>query len=412
MRCGAEHKKPSGNFFKIANSEQYLSNGGYSCICVPCVKAMFDKYTMMYKSSKTACVLICHILDIPFYHAIYDNIVANNSDFSIGLYLRQLNNRKYHEQSFCTTLVNNELGKSYSDVQGQAESRWTKQEIRNKEDAIAIIGYDPFEGYPITDRRFLFNEIVKYLDEDSADDAFRISQVIQIVNNNNQIRCYDYAISRLDPIKDAEAIRDLNVLKRDLVSSTDKIAKENEISVKNRSNKEAGKSTLTFLMRYLRELNFDEAEADYYSQLSSSSSQWAADMSFRAIKQNCFFDENDKEDIFEMQRSMIESLQKQVDTLTEDKRLLLVKLQEIENPSDDIETGDIKDGDEVSDDEYDAICQIDDGELNIMRSPGTLIGISISNSTEDKRNEHSGTIPTATDLEGGVECNDEAEGDY
>ena len=118
-------------------------------------------------------------------------------------------------------------------------------------------------------------------------------------------------------------------LKQGLVNSNDKIAKENEISVKNRSNKDIGRSTLTYLMKDLREKDFKEAEANYYDQLRSEGTQWAADMSMKAIKQNGFFDENDRGEVFELQREMIQKLQAQVDDLTEEKRLLTIERDEL-----------------------------------------------------------------------------------
>ncbi len=114
-------------------------------------------------------------------------------------------------------------------------------------------------------------------------------------------------------------------IKNKLVQSNDKIAKENEISVKNRSNKDAGKSTLTYLMRDLREKDFDKAEADYYDQLRGAGSQWATDMSIKAIKENGIFDENDKKEIYEMQLDMIASLNKEVDELKEKIRVLTLE---------------------------------------------------------------------------------------
>ena len=102
----------------------------------------------------------------------------------------------------------------------------------------------------------------------------------------------------------------------------DKIAKENEISVKNRSNKDAGKSTLTYLMRDLRQKDFDKAEADYYDQLRSPGTRWAVDMSITSIKQNGMFDENDKKEVYEMQLDLIDSLNQQLDEAKEKIRLL------------------------------------------------------------------------------------------
>ena len=77
-------------------------------------------------------------------------------------------------------------------------------------------------------------------------------------------------------------------------------------------------------MRDLREKDFDKAEADYYDQLCSAGTQWAINMSLKAIKENGLFDENDKKEIFEMQIDMIQSLNKEVDDLKEKVRLLTI----------------------------------------------------------------------------------------
>lgn len=306
-----------------------MKNDRYATICIACVKEMFDTISRRYNSDRTACIMLCYMLDVPFYHSLFDSIVNNNSIFSIGLYMRQLNNRQYQFQNFSQTILQRELEKSEKDIRDEKESRWTPQEKRNAEEVIGALGYDPFDGYPAEDRRFLFSEFIKYLDEDTMEDPYKMSQIIQIVNNNNQIRQSDLRIAQLDPSKDASVIKDLNGIKGSLVTSNDKIAKENEISVKNRSNKDVGRSTLTYLMRDLREKDFAQAEANYYDQLRSEGTQWAADMSFKAIKANSFFDENDKEEIFQIQREAIQKLQRQVDDLMEEKRLLIIEMDAI-----------------------------------------------------------------------------------
>lgn len=278
-----------------------------------------------------ACIILCYTLDIPFYHSLFDSIIKNNNIFSIGLYCRQLNNRQYQYQSFQQTLLNKELNKSDKEIIDEKEIKWSKDELKNKDDVIKTVGYDPFEGYPEVDRRFLFNELIKYFDDDTADDTYKLSQIIQIVNNNNQIRNYDVLITKCDPIKDANDIKNLNTMKSNLVQSNDKIAKENEISVKNRSNKDVGKSTLTYLQKKLREMDFDKAEANYYDQLRSEGTLWGIDMSMKALKQNTFLDENDVRDIKDIRIELVNDLQSKVDDLMEEKRLLLLKIQELEN---------------------------------------------------------------------------------
>ena len=324
LRCGQSWANPVGKFYKSQYSESFLKNSRYPPLCKECVQELFDSYEKKY-GTRMACILMCHKLDIPFYHSLFDSIITNNNKFSVGLYLRQINGRQYQYQDFSQTILNKELSKSDIDIRNEKEVKWTAEEIRNKEEAINVVGYDPFDGYSSTDRRFLFGELIKYFDDDIADDPFKLSQIIQIVNNNNQIRQYDLLISQLNPVKDANDIKSLGVLKKNCVDSNDKIAKENEISVKNRSNKDVGKSTFTYLQKYLRELDFKDAETNYYEQLRSEGSLWAIEMSNRAILQNGMFDENDKHEIFDTQRALIQELQFQLDEEREKNRLLLIK---------------------------------------------------------------------------------------
>ncbi len=251
-----------------------------------------------------------------------------------------------HQESNIPKKTKEAISKKYADIKAESQItsssipkkvekvKWSDQDKQNKQYAIDIVGYDPFEEYPEEGRKFLFNQLSPYLEDDSnADDAYKLSQILQIIKNNYQIDICDKRMAHLDPLKDAENIKTLNDIKNKLVQSNDKIAKENEISVKNRSNKEAGKSTLTYLMRDLREKDFDKAEADYYDQLRSVGTQWAVDMSIKSIKENGLFDENDKKEIYEMQLDMINLLNKEVDDLKEKVRLLIIENDRLKSNS-------------------------------------------------------------------------------
>ena len=109
------------------------------------------------------------------------------------------------------------------------------------------------------------------------------------------------------------------------MTANDKLTKENEISIKNRSNKQAGKGSLTGLMRELRDKQIKGSEANFYNILYSPGSKWAAEMSAAALREHAFFDENDMNDIIMEQRDKIQALQKRVDDLEEEKRLKLLE---------------------------------------------------------------------------------------
>lgn len=330
LRCGTEHDVAVGHFYKITYSPLWKANDCYAPLCKACVNEMFDEYSRKFGSDRTACMIMSHILDVPFYNSLFDSISQNNGKVSMGLVLRIIGNaRNYQFQSFANTLVNGELNKNALDLQEEKEQKWSKAEIQAKDDCISVIGYDPFDGYNESDRRYLFSELIKYFEDGIEDDPFKLSQIVQVVNNNNQIRQIDLQIARLNPMNSAEAIKSLNDIKVKLVSNNDKIAKENEISVKNRSNKDAGRNTLTFLMKDMREKDIAGAEANFYDQLRSPGTQWAADMSFKAIKENAFFDENDQQEIFDTQRELIDKFQKESDEAKEKYRLSLIENQRL-----------------------------------------------------------------------------------
>jgi hypothetical protein len=325
LKCGAEHVNPIGKFYKIQWSELWLKNDRYAPYCKDCINQMFTTYEKKY-GTETACILMCYKLDVPYYYSLFSSITKNNNNFSIGLMLRQMNNRQYQYQDFSQSILNGEIGKTSSDHEIAKETKWSNSDISNRDYSIEVIGYDPFEGYPEEDRRFLFNQLFPYLeDDDIVDDTYKLSQILQVVDNNKQIRNCDMKIANIDPIKDANDIKTLNAIKSSLVASNDKIAKENEISVKNRSNNDIGKSTLTFLMRDLREKNFEKAEADYYDQLKSAGTLWAIEMSNKAILQNGMFDENDKKEVYEIQLKLINDLNKELNEAKETLRILTIE---------------------------------------------------------------------------------------
>ena len=339
LRCGKVWENPVGHFFKSQWSENFEKNSKYAPICKDCVSEMFNSYEKKY-GTNSACIFMCYKLDIPYYYSLFDSIIKNNNNFSMGLYLRQINGRQYQYQDFTQSILNGEVGKSKDDFEQEKEIKWSKTDIQNRDYATEIIGYDPFLGYPEEDRRFLFNQLSPYLeDDDVADDAFKLSQILQIVDNNKQIRQCDVKIANLDPIKDANDIKTLNSIKKDLVQSNDKIAKENEISVKNRSNKDVGKSTLTYLMRDLRNKDFDRAEADYYDQLRGEGTQWAMNISQKALLDHCLFDENDKKEVYEMQLKLIDDLNRELDEKKEQIRQLLIENDTLKSQKVEVENG-------------------------------------------------------------------------
>lgn len=327
--CGVY--KDEFEYYKSGSSILWTSTGGrITAACKDCFQGKYNLMAEQY-GEESALKIACHWLDAAFVPDLYENLNAKYGTFDLQTYMSMVSRKPYNLYTWINTNINFSGPEETPQraKRKETEADWKRDELRTKEECIEMMGQDPFEGYPDEKRRYLFGELIKYLDEDVIEDPYKMSQIVQVVINNGQIRDYDLLISKADPIKSSDTIKTLNQLKKDLVTSNDKIAKENEISVKNRSNKEAGRSSLGYLMRDLRGKDFREAETNFYDMLQSPSTQWAADMSMKAILQNTLFDENDRQEIFINQRNLIQKLQKELDDSQEEARVLKVKLKEL-----------------------------------------------------------------------------------
>ncbi len=326
LKCGKETTSDR-EFYKNRSSRLYLANDNCVCICRECVDGLFDTYTKKYNSLKKACMIMCAMLDYPFLADVFTSVKQSSPVFSFGIYVRQMNVRQNSGKTTEYSIMNGEFGKTDEMVQEAKEQKWSKDEIRIRNEVIGIVGYDPFNSYPDGDRKILFAELSKFLGDD--DDAWKISQLIEAVVTNFQIARYDRTLARLDIIQNADDFDRVSSLKKDAVMSLDKIAKENEISIKNRSNKAKGSGTLTYLMRDLRSKDIKRIEEDFYEQLKSPGTMWAAEMSAKSLMNNAGFDENDAAEIRAKRSDLIAKLYTETDDLKEKNRRLMVKIQEL-----------------------------------------------------------------------------------
>lgn len=350
--CG-EYKAIS-NYYR-SNSPLYagmnIGNTGNSIMafCKECVISTYDTYYNIIQDIRNCVLITCMKFDIPFNDSDYEGAIKqhinNPSSHPFKIYMTKTNSlgsfntggglagfdpHYIFEKESPKDAINDVFEREAKGL--EYNINLTEQDIQIKDDVLRLIGHDPFCGYSNFDQKFLYNELISYLDEDTLDDSFKLSQILQLVNNNNQIRKIDLVIANLSNdtkslISNQGDIKSLTTTKKSIVESTDKIAKENSISVKNRGDKKAGKSTLTYMMKDYRELGFENAEVDYYDQLKALGMKHAADISNQSIIEQIKFDENDLDNMLKDQRILIQSLQNQVDELLEENRQLRIQLK-------------------------------------------------------------------------------------
>lgn len=311
-------------------------------ICKECANQFIEENDL------ATVISLLRFLDIPLYMKRWEGVVEKGRESILGRYLRQMamSKNKYFDNGdvFSMNEENNKLLEEIEqrEIMENSTEAFTESDLEIQDDVIRLLGYDPFVGYTDEDKKYLYSNIFIYLNEDTLEDGIKLSSYLQIVNNNNQIRKIDLAISSLNSniksmVENAKDIGSLQDVKSKIVTSNDKIMKENSISVKNRGDKKAGTTTLTGRMRMMRELKFDEAEEDFYSQKIARGMAMVADISNKSLIDQLRFDENDYTDIIKTQRDKFIDFEKQILELNEKNRLLEVKIIELKNEDESYE---------------------------------------------------------------------------
>lgn len=304
--------------------------------CKDCIQKRFDTYKTRYESDKIALLLCCYILDIPFYATLFHSIVQNNSIFSVGLYIRQLQLGQYQMKTFINTLMSDELLKTDKDVREEVESKWSKSDKQNMNFVISTVGYDPFDNCGMTDndRKYSFNILAGYCDSDGIkDDGHKIQSVVQITQSQLQCRKLDEFINAelLSNHPDETRIKNLTTTKKQLLDSIANIAKDNNLSSAYNDNSKKGANTLSSKMKEMYQSDFEQIKVNLFDIKTAEAMKQIADLSNQSIMEQLSFDSNDYTDMIKEQREMILKYENKQSETEEENRILKNKIQELEN---------------------------------------------------------------------------------
>lgn len=207
----------------------------------------------------------------------------------------------------------------------------------NRRDVIRLTGYDPFANYPIEeDKPMLYAQIVSFIDEETKNDGMKMNAVIQIVKSFNQISKINDAIDELssDTMKlnnNNGTIKQLADTVSKLLSGANALAKDNGIAVNFNNSKSKGQNTLTGKMKELDLIGFRDAKINMYDIDYCMGMQQVANISCKAQVDQIGYDENVMNEISNIRREVVDTLQKERDKAVERARLLLVENKDLKD---------------------------------------------------------------------------------
>ena len=202
--------------------------------------------------------------------------------------------------------------------------------LKNKNDVIRLLSYDPFEKEDVADQPFLYSQLLGILDssEDANEDMMRTSSAISIVRGFLQQSKIDDTVAKLmsdisNIERNSATIKSLQESKGKITSVITSLAQDSCISLKHNKNAKKGENTWTGKIKKIKDLNLREGEVNGFDLETCKAMKQVMDLSNASIMKTLSLDESEWSDMVAEQRQKIVDLQRDLDKYIEISRILL-----------------------------------------------------------------------------------------
>ena len=338
-----QHK--SSDSFYVSTDPKIKS--GLTPICKQCatnIALRVDTNGEPHSSTQESIVEALRYLDKPFINTVYEASKQEASDVSSSrvvtdpwrAYIKNIAMPQYvgmtfqdsdmfrHHIKYDDEMTDEEIIDSHSGMDTYSSY------LKNKQDVIRLLDYDPFDKEPITDQPFLYSQLLGMLDasEDANEDMMRVSSAIQIVRGFlQQSKIDDSIVKLMADVKSIQEnsgiIKSLQDSKQKLTSQITSLAAESCLSLKNSKSRTKGEDTFSGRLRKLRDLNLRDAELNGFSIETCKGMQQVADISMSAIIKGLHFSEDEMSDMVAAQRKKIGEMDLMTKSYKEAVRILL-----------------------------------------------------------------------------------------
>lgn len=333
--CCTKEKNKEKEFYK-SNSIILKGNDQRMVVCKQCVIELYSFLVNKYEDTKIALYFLCRLLDVYFDTNLYPSVAqqANNANTNIAaIYFQKINSLpQYGSKTFFDSTPINVDGETNIFEVGH-DVEWSEEDKRNKDDVIRLVGYDPFENENPLDKKYLYNTLVDFLDQDTVDDSFKLPICIEIVKSFNQIDKINQALALMtadisNVSNQVGGVKSLITAKKEIYSSILSMAKDNGISVNHNNNRSKGGNTLNGTVKKLNEIGLSTAELNLFDLETCDAMKQIADFSNKSIREQLMWDENDYTDMISQQRDLIKKMDDELIKVKEDNRLMKIKINQ------------------------------------------------------------------------------------
>lgn len=332
------------------SSTDPMSKSGLTPICKECARKIALRVINGKEqgATKDSVRLALRYLNKPFLERVWDSSIQEVENLASGkvksnvwaAYIRQISMPNYIGMTYFDSdgLTSNEPNnESPSDemttdklIESHVGIDTYDSFLKNKNDVIRLLNYDPFEKEDIIDQPFLYSQLLGLLDsgEDGNEDMMRTSSAISIVRGFLQLAKIDDNIAKLmsdinNIATNSATIKSLQESKAKITSVITSLAQDSCISLKHNKNAKKGENTWTGKIKKIKELNLREGEVNGFDMETCKAMRQVMDLSNTSIMKTLNLDESEWSDMVAEQRKMITDLQYKLDKYIEISRILL-----------------------------------------------------------------------------------------
>lgn len=330
---------------KFYQSTDPMIRSGVTPICKECAKRIAlrqDKNGDYHDPTKESIKKALMYLNKPFIDSLYSASIAESSgenrtkssawsSYAKNISMPQYDGLTYKDSDMFKQQIIYEDEKTTEDVVRGREDQDTYSDfVKNKNDVVRLLGYDPFEKEAISDQPFLYSQLLGMLDasEDANDDMMRTASAITIVRGFlQQAKIDDTIVGLMSDVKrlqeNSATIKSLQQSKGQITSVIKDLAAESCISLKNNKSAKKGENTWSGKIKRIRDLNLREGEVNGFDIATCRGMQQVMDMSNASILKQLRLDESEYSDMIAEQRELITKLQTDLENYKEISRILL-----------------------------------------------------------------------------------------
>lgn len=336
---------------KFYVSTDPLNKSGLTPICKDCARKIafkIGKDKVEHTPDKESVIEAMRYLNKPFYSKLWDASIQESENLASGkvrsngylsyvknVAMGQYNGATFKDSDMFTSAIitNNSLTEEINEeklIEQHAGLDTYDSFLKNKNDVIRLLSYDPFEKEDIVDQPFLYSQLLGILDssEDANEDMMRTSSAISIVRGFLQQSKIDDTVAKLmcdisNIERNSATIKSLQESKGKITSVITSLAQDSCISLKHNKNAKKGENTWTGKIKKIKELNLREGEVNGFDLETCKAMKQVMDLSNASIMKTLALDESEWSDMVAEQRQKIIDLQRDLDKYIEISRILL-----------------------------------------------------------------------------------------